>query len=646
MKKNYMAALALSFTMMTGAMAQNTRNCGTMHHLHEMEQNDPTLQARMQNIERETEQWIQTNNNNANKAAAVITIPVVVHVVYNTASQNISDAQINSQIAILNQDFRKLNADISLVPSVFTALTADCELEFCLAKRDPSGNATNGIVRKSTTVTSFSSNDNIKRSANGGSDAWNTSQYLNIWVGPLGGGLLGYAQFPGGTASTDGVVILHSAFGNTGTAAAPFNKGRTATHEIGHWLNLRHIWGDATCGNDQVTDTPTQQTSNFGCPSFPHVTCSNGPNGDMFMNYMDYTDDACMYMFTAGQKARMLAAVNTNRPGLLTSQGCVPPSGGSSCGTPTSLTTSSIFQTSATVTWAAVSGALSYNIQYRVNGTTAWTTTTSTTNSKSISGLVASTIYQYQVQAVCSAATSTYSSVATFTTVSPSCTDAYESNNSRNAAKIISVNTNISAKIGSGTDKDWFKFTTVAGATNIKAVLDLLPADYDLKLYNSNGTQLAVSQLGGTSTENIIRNTATAASYFVQVYPYSSTGFNSSVCYRLRVNASASTFRDGVGTEYTEGNINPAKMEAIDGISLYPNPTSDVINLSFFQEYDGSIYTEVVDIMGKVVYSANYGAVEGFNKTEISTSNMSNGIYFLRIVQDEMSIVRKFVVKH
>jgi len=460
------------------------------------------------------------------------------------------------------------------------------------------------------------------------------------------GMVIGFAQFPGGADSTDGVVIKYDYMGTIGAAANSQNAGRTATHEVGHWLNLRHIWGDATCGNDQVTDTPTQQTSNFGCPSFPKVTCSNGPNGDMFMNYMDYTDDACMYMFTNGQKARMIAAVNTSRPGLLTSQGCVPPSGGSSCGTPTSLATSSILQTSATVTWAAVSGALSYNIQYRVSGTTAWTTTTSTTTSNNITGLVASTIYQYQVQAVCSAATSTYSSIATFTTVSPACSDAYESNNTRNTAKTIAVNTDISANIGSGTDKDWFRFSTVAGATNIKAVLDLLPADYDLRLYNSAGSQLAISQLGGTSTETIIRNTATAATYFVQVYPYSSTGFNANVCYRLRINAAGSTFRDGVGTEYTEGNINPAKMEAIDGISLYPNPTSDVINLSFFQEYDGTIFTEVVDIMGKVVYSGNFGAVEGFNKTEISTSNMSNGIYFLRIVQDEMSIVRKFVVKH
>ncbi len=128
-----------------------------------------------------------------------------------------------------------------------------------------------------------------------------SSSYLNIWVGNLGGGLLGYAQFPGGAAATDGVVLLNGTVGGPGAlgTAAPYNRGRTATHEIGHWLNLRHIWGDSNCGNDFVADTPTQQAAlNFGCPSFPQISCSNGPNGEMYMNYMDYTDDACMYMFS------------------------------------------------------------------------------------------------------------------------------------------------------------------------------------------------------------------------------------------------------------------------------------------------------------------------------------------------------------
>ena len=120
-------------------------------------------------------------------------------------------------------------------------------------------------------------------------------------------------------------MILHSAFGNTGTATAPFNLGRTATHEIGHWLNLRHIWGDdgtGCSGSDFVADTPNAAGPNFGTPTFPHVTCNNGPNGDLFMNYMDYTDDAAMFMFTAGQVDRMQAALDGPRSSIGTTGPC------------------------------------------------------------------------------------------------------------------------------------------------------------------------------------------------------------------------------------------------------------------------------------------------------------------------------------
>ena len=635
--------MLIAAIMLSGIVqAQNIRNCGTMQHLHEMEQRDPSTAQRMQVIERETKQWISSNS--ANKVAAVVTIPVVVHVVYNTSTQNISDAQVNSQMNILNADFRKLNSDISLLPSVFAGLAADCEIQFCLAQRDPSGNATTGIVRKSTTVTSFSSNDNIKRNANGGSDAWPAGTYLNIWVGNLSGGLLGYAQFPGGTASTDGVVILHSAFGNTGTAAAPFNKGRTATHEVGHWLNLRHIWGDASCGNDQVTDTPTQQTSNFGCPSFPKVTCSNGPNGDLHMNYMDYTDDACMYMFTTGQKTRMLASLNTTRASLLTSQGCVPPVAGS-CGVPASLSASAITTTTATLNWGAVSGATNYNVQYKATTLATWIAGTSSGTSLAISGLTAGTSYEFQVKANCATSSSAYSASSTFSTTAATCTDNYESNNSRTAAKPISVNTNVTAKIGSSTDKDWFIFSTIAGATNLKVVLSQLPLDYDLTLYNSSGSQLAISQLGGTSTETIIRNTTTAATYYVKVIGYSGV-FSATSCYNLIVNASSSSFRSTELTEYTEGNVNVEKLNSSTDFLLFPNPAQDFLNLNFIGDENSLAEVTMLDLMGKVIEVKSINTVDGLNSVEMSTSHLENGIYILRLTQNDESYVRKFVVKH
>jgi len=141
----------------------------------------------------------------------------------------------------------------------------------------------------------------------GGDDAWDKDRYLNIWVGNLIDGILGYSTVVGCAAANDGVVVLYTAFGTGGTALAPYNKGRTTTHEIGHWLNLIHTWGDADCGDDHVADTPPQQAADYGCPSGIILSCNNAPVGNMYQNYMDFTNDACMNLFTNGQQSRMLA---------------------------------------------------------------------------------------------------------------------------------------------------------------------------------------------------------------------------------------------------------------------------------------------------------------------------------------------------
>jgi len=294
----------------------------------ELLKKEPAYRERKLQIERFTRRYVRTNAREGLRSGIVI-IPVVVHVVHNTAAQNISDAQINSQIAVLNQDFRRLNPDVAGVPAAFQPLAADARIEFRLAVRDPNCNPTTGITRTETSVTSFPRAGNpVKSAATGGADPWPSDRYLNVWVCRLSGVLLGYAHFPGGPAATDGVVIRDTAFGNTGTAAAPFDRGRTATHEIGHWLNLAHIWGDEEVGcggSDNVGDTPNQADENYGCPAFPQVSCGNGPNGDMFMNYMDYTDDACMFMLTAGQAGRMDATLYGPRSSIVASDGLVPP---------------------------------------------------------------------------------------------------------------------------------------------------------------------------------------------------------------------------------------------------------------------------------------------------------------------------------
>ena len=244
----------------------------------------------------------------------VIRIPVVVQIVLRKPTQ-VTDAQVGRQIERLNLDFRKRNPDVAKVPAAFRPLVADAKIEFTLARKTPTGRPTRGIRRKKTSKASFSHvRDDVKDPAAGGLAPWDPERYLNLWVCALEGGTLGYGQFPGGPPETDGVVILHDAFGTGGSAEAPFDLGRTTTHEVGHYLNLSHIWGESripSCQDDDfVGDTPPQFDKNFGSPSFPHVSCNNGPHGDLFMNYMDYVDDAAMFMFTKGQVARMRATLS------------------------------------------------------------------------------------------------------------------------------------------------------------------------------------------------------------------------------------------------------------------------------------------------------------------------------------------------
>lgn len=258
-------------------------------------------------------------------ANEVITIPVVIHVLYNSAEQNITDAQILSQLQVLNNDYRKLNTGSKNIPAAFAPLAADTRIVFCLSKIDAAGKATTGILRKHSSIQSWTADDGMKYSAQGGDNAWDAKKFLNIWVCNFSGQSLGYSSVPGSQADRDGVVIQYNAFGTTGNVIAPFNKGRTLTHEVGHWLGLKHLWGDANCGDDGIADTPPQQNFNNGCPSFPHKSgCSINGNGDMFMNFMDFTDDGCMYMFTKGQAAKMrsLFALGGVRNSFLNSNVC------------------------------------------------------------------------------------------------------------------------------------------------------------------------------------------------------------------------------------------------------------------------------------------------------------------------------------
>lgn len=254
-----------------------------------------------------------TSGSGTSSIPAIITIPVIIHILWNTADQNITGDQVQSQLDVLNKDYRAANTDIGKVPSYFMPFVADAGFRFELAKKDPQGRITNGILRKYTGFSNFGMDDRAKYSSIGGDDAWDADKYLNIWVCNAAGGILGYSSLPGDPKDRDGVVINTNVFG-TLNRSGQFSKGRTATHEIGHWLNLRHIWGDGNCGDDKVDDTPPQQTPTRGCPSGEKFSCGSTAHGNMYMNYMDFTDDMCMMMFTQGQRERMRALFEPGGP--------------------------------------------------------------------------------------------------------------------------------------------------------------------------------------------------------------------------------------------------------------------------------------------------------------------------------------------
>ena len=319
-----MKAFILSVLFFTCLQLSAQRECATSQYINQQIELNASVAIDMASVEHYIQSGITARTISSNtiqkEYASVIRIPVVFHVLYNTELQNVSEAKIKSVIEALNRDFRKKNADTINTPERFKPLAADLEIEFFLATADPKGRSTNGVVRKWTKFTEWTMDDRIKFSAQGGDDAWDNKSYLNVWVGNMRN-LLGYASAPGSAATTDGIVLNPSTF--TMNSSGAYNMGRTIVHEVGHWLGLKHIWGDTYCGDDMVDDTPKQGNFTAGCPTVFRTSCSNGEMGDMYMNYMDFTNDACMNLFTQGQKKRMRSLFNDGGPraALLSSKG-------------------------------------------------------------------------------------------------------------------------------------------------------------------------------------------------------------------------------------------------------------------------------------------------------------------------------------
>jgi hypothetical protein len=641
-------ALALAIALGTTQFATAQRNCSTIEHDALLAAQHPDVRLKHAEIENQAIRYAQ-DLKGGRVEATTVTIPVVVHVVYNTAAQNVSDAQIQSQIAVLNEDFAKLNADAALTPAVYAGRAANTNIQFCLARTSPTGSASTGILRVSTTRTSFSTNDDMKRSTTGGSNPWDATRYLNIWVCNMGGGILGYAQFPGGPAATDGVVILTSAFGRTGFVSAPFNKGRTGTHEVGHWLNLRHIWGDATCGNDQVNDTPTQSGPNYGCPTFPRITCSN-VTGDMSMNYMDYTDDACMYMFSNDQATRMNALFATGgaRSGFPSSTACgtvVPPT---ICEVPAGLNTSAISTTSATFNWASVTGAASYAFEYKPASATIWQAVSTTATSATVTGLVANTAYNWRVSSVCGG---TLGSSAFSTEV--------------NFSSLAIPTTTYCTTGGNSTADEWLAFVglgainNTTGGQNTAGYVDYTALSAALvRNANASISYRVGFRAGYTSTEYyrvwidynqdgdfadagelVVSRSSGSAATLSSTFKVPTTALTGRT--RLRVSMKYGSLPTNCGA-YTYGQtedysvVISANRESSIATSIAPsvapNPASDALVLkATLPQESASAQIQLLTLKGQQLYNAESDAAtltEGFI---VPVAQMPAGMYLLRI---------------
>lgn len=343
--------LTTGFFILCSSESRSQGRCGTVEYQQQLREKNIITESQS-----EFEDWLNKKLINKKKTSGVlraeeevITIPVVVHIIHNGetlgSGLNIPDDQIFSQIDVLNEDFRRENDDKSKTPALFVPVAADIEINFALAQRDPEGLATNGIVRVNGGKSVWEIADNYELKS---LSYWPAEDYLNIWVTNLGSDYLGYAQFPVSTLEgledgsnsrlSDGVAIDSEAFGSSvkyppAVLKTDYDRGRTATHEIGHYLGLRHIWGDGNCNvDDYCNDTPLAQTDNAGLSlcNFPGPnSCSNDSPDlpDMFQNYMDYTDDVCMNLFTLDQKSRIRVVMDNSprRASLKTSLGNQPP---------------------------------------------------------------------------------------------------------------------------------------------------------------------------------------------------------------------------------------------------------------------------------------------------------------------------------
>jgi hypothetical protein len=620
----------------------------------------------------------------SNTERQIVTIPVVVHIVHHTSAvlNSITDAQVQSQIDVLNRDFAKENSDVTWTPPQFLGRAADTEIRFCLARKDPNGVYTTGIERRLTTTTTFpypeTSTNTVKKFANGGLDPWIQDNYLNIWVYdiPDASSVQGYsynAAYATISANKwrDGLVVDYKTFGTIGSAsnnaALGRNMGRTAVHEIGHYLGLCHLWGcnnDDHCATDNCADTPAQHDNNFALPAPDShsggVICTpidplNDPSyGDLFMNYMDYTDDKARIMFTTDQKALMHTTISLYRSGLNSNACGIGTSAPATA--PRGIYVNEIEQNSAKVHWIN-STAISYKVDYRdvtANQTSFYSIPTYE-NYASLTGLTAGHNYEIKVFNVYSGV-SVSSGSLNFTTNGnfSYCGSGPDVSNSRNSALTIPISTNggvtsseIFSCIGSSGDVDWFKFTTPSNKTKFRAVLKNLSRDYDMRIYQGLNSTLPVDDPATPlkpfrEQEVVINNATLSNTYYIEVKGFRSQDFDpifGSYTIYIRYNNTNYTSKND-----TEEEIEGEPLQLMNSLDIYPNPAQNQITVNFESPKETSGKFSVLNLMGQTVLEQKINTAEGTNTLNLDVSQLSKGVYFVNLVLDQEYYTNKVII--
>lgn len=709
---NYWVVLVLIFFPFSlFGQGKVKRTCGSTEYNNRLMSENPAFKAHVEAAYKKMQ--ILSANPATHKANAIIIIPVVVHNVYKNMTDSITMNDVISQIDSMNKDFRLMNADKTLIPAAWTTVAGDLEIEFCLASRDPQGNPTTGLTHTLTTASSFSTNNDIKFTAQGGKDAWPTTDYLNIWVGDLGSGLLGYAQFPGGNAATDGVVIGYNCFGTQNPGLLPaYSLGRTASHEIGHWLGLRHIWGDSGgCSpDDGIADTPEQDGQNFGCPSFPLLdACQTAAPGVMFYNYMDYCDDPCLVMFTQGQKAaaRALFDPGGDRESLANSAvtACtLPPppvfvdAGIFGIASPKDTLCSSKIYPIFTLSNSGNVTLTSAVIEYAIDGGTPLTYSW-TGNLDSLETDVINLPF---------VTTTPGGHTIAFTVVSSNGSpDAVTGNNSMSQpffvlslggtplpytvdfeSAVFPPNSLVIVNPGNGVT---WELATNAAALGLQSAKirnininivgeedDIQLPDFDFSTYQtpqlqfdwayapftqgaSDTLQLLISADCGLTYDKVLNmsgislqtTSATTSAFIptlhhwkhkiVDLTPY---GGAASVKMKFK-NISGyenNLYIDNINVTAIPTTVGlPSSFEFSQSVSLYPNPANDILSIQLFANQAGLLNVEILDVAGKRVLYQDYSYQEGQNDFKTNLSTIAQGIYFVRLNNQQESIIRTLI---